>query len=137
MGASIKIEINYIIKICNLTNMKIITRYIDAIKENIEFLIGENAQDNFDVIDASDPEDIWFHLTELPSCHIVAKIPFYDNYNRKQIHKIVVQGADICKQHSKFKSQKKVQVTYTKIKNVNKTHITGSVMLVEFSNICI
>jgi len=115
--------------------MKLITRYIDAIKENIEFYVGENAQDNFDIIDTSQPDDIWFHISNISSCHVVAKIPPNHKLNKKQLHKIIIQGAELCKQNSRMKSQTDVSVTYTKIKNVNKTHIIGSVMLIEYKTI--
>jgi predicted ribosome quality control (RQC) complex YloA/Tae2 family protein len=117
--------------------MKLIVKYIDSIKQNIEYYVGENAQDNFDIIDASEPDDIWFHMSNISSCHVVAKMPLNNKLNRKQIHKIIVQGAQLCKQHSRLKSQKDVQITYTKIRNVNKTDIVGSVMLVDFNTIII
>ena len=117
------------------SRMKVITRYIDAIKQNAEYYLGENAQDNFDIIDQSEPDDIWFHMNNISSCHVVVKLPLNNKYDKKQIHKIIVQGAEICKQHSRLKSQKDVEITYTKIKNVNKTHIVGSVALIEFKSI--
>ena len=115
--------------------MKLITRYIDAIKQNAEYYLGENAQDNFDIIDSSDPDDIWFHMSNISSCHVVVKIPLSNKFDKKQIHKIIVQGAEICKQHSKLKSQKGAEINYTKIKHVNKTDIVGKVELSEFKTI--
>jgi hypothetical protein len=45
--------------------MRKITKYIDAIKANIEFRVGQNAQDNFDLIDDSGPDDLWFHHSSI------------------------------------------------------------------------
>ena len=42
---------------------------------NITFYIGRNSQENFDIIDQADCDDLWFHLNDLPSCHVVASIP--------------------------------------------------------------
>jgi len=93
--------------------MKTINRYIDAIKTNIEFRIGQNAQENFDLIDASRPEDIWFHINGQPSGHVIASIPEDSNYDKKTIRRIVIQGGIICKQHSRLKSEKDVHVIYS------------------------
>ena len=117
------------------SRMKVITRYIDAIKQNAEYYLGENAQDNFDIIDQSEPDDIWFHMSNISSCHVIVKIPLNKKLDKKQIHKIIVQGAEICKQHSKLKSQKGAEITYTKIKNITKTDIVGKVELSEHKTI--
>lgn len=107
--------------------MKTISRYIDSINNSIEFLVGENAQDNFNIIDCSNPHDIWFHIENNPSCHVIAVIPEESNYNKKQLHKIAVQGCVICKQYSKYASKQKISVIYTEIENVCKLDKVGSV----------
>jgi len=99
--------------------MKTITRYIDNIKSNIVFYIGQNSMENYDIIDASKPYDLWFHIKSVPSCHVIASIDNI-NYDKKQLHKIAVQGAMLCKQNSKYKSDKKVDVIYCNIDDVKK-----------------
>jgi predicted ribosome quality control (RQC) complex YloA/Tae2 family protein len=91
------------------------------------FKIGENAQDNFDIIDQSEPSDIWFHVEGRPSCHVIATMP--DTINKKEKHKIIKKGAELCKIHSKYKSEKKLKIVYTKIENVVKSEPVGSVLL--------
>lgn len=109
--------------------MKTITRYIEAIKCNIEYHVGGNAQENFELIDASSPIDIWFHIHQSSSCHVVANIPQDLKLDKKQLLKIVVQGAVICKESSKQRSEKNVEVVYTKIENVTKSNPIGSVTI--------
>jgi predicted ribosome quality control (RQC) complex YloA/Tae2 family protein len=115
--------------------MKLVVRYIEAIKQNIEFYVGENAEDNFEIIDVSDPDDIWFHMTNISSCHVVAKLPDNNNFDKKQMRKIIVQGAELCKRNSKLNAERDVEITYTKIKNLEKTDIIGSVSIHEFKTI--
>ena len=91
--------------------MKIITRYIDSIKCDIAYRIGQNAADNFCIIDASNEPDLWFHIESSPSCHVVASIE-NRTYDKKQLHKIAIQGAMLCKQNSKYKSDKNISVVY-------------------------
>ena len=106
--------------------MKFVTKQIDCIE--IEYKVGSNAQENHDIIDAADPEDLWFHISGCASCHVICKIP--ENINDKKIlQKIAKQGAVICKSNSKYKSYKNVQIDYTKIKYVTKLQKPGSVII--------
>jgi len=106
--------------------MKQISKYIDAIKSDVTFTIGGNAQENFDIIDAANPNDIWFHLDSLPSEHVVATIP--EGLDKKQVLKIATQGAVLCKQYSKYSSHKNLSIIYTKIKDILKTEKVGCVI---------
>ena len=108
--------------------MKQITRYIDSVKADVMFTIGGNAQENFDIIDASKPNDLWFHLDGLPSEHIVASIPEELTIDKKQLFKIATQGAVLCKQYSKYASQKNLPIIYTRIKDILKTEKIGCVI---------
>jgi predicted ribosome quality control (RQC) complex YloA/Tae2 family protein len=107
--------------------MKTQVIYFDNIKKEITYLIGENATDNFAVIDASDTAtDIWFHSKEGSSCHVVAKIP--GHLTKKELMTICKKGALLCKLNtSKLKKQSNVEIIYTKICNVTKTNIDGLV----------
>lgn len=108
--------------------MKIEERYIESLGCTIEFCIGQNADDNFHVIDCSDPDDLWFHIHGLSSCHVIAKV-VGKKIDRKNVSKIVKQGALICKQHSKCRSEKNVHVMFSKVKNLTKTKTVGAVNL--------
>ena len=109
--------------------MRTITKYIDSIRGNIEFRVGQNAQDNFDLIDDSSPDDLWFHIDKCASCHVVAIMPKGTEgvKDKKQLRHIATQGAVICKQHSKYKSESNVSVVYTQIQHVIKTPMVGMV----------
>lgn len=117
--------------------MRKVTKYIEAIREYVEFRVGQNAKENFDLIDDSEADDIWFHISQLPSCHVVASIPVDKNYDKHILKKIAVQGAVICKQFSKYKSEKVVHVLYTPIHHVIKTPTVGAVSVKEYKTIVI
>ena len=102
--------------------------YINKLKKEIDFYIGENAQDNFDIIDQSEPDDLWFHLNGEASCHVVASIS-KEEIERKEKGYIIRKGAELCKRFSKQKSQKNVPIVYTRIKDVKKTEISGQVQI--------
>lgn len=111
--------------------------YIDTIKEYIEYRVGQNAKENFDLIDDSEADDIWFHISQVSSCHVVASIPTHKKYDKRILKKIAVQGAVLCKQYSKYKAEKVVHVIYTKIHNVIKTPTVGAVSVEEYKTIVI
>jgi predicted ribosome quality control (RQC) complex YloA/Tae2 family protein len=103
---------------------KIEERYISNLNMNITFYIGKNAAGNFDIIDMSKPNDMWFHINNISSAHVIASIP--DKLDKKDIRYIIKQGAILCKQHSKTHES---TIIYTTINNVKKTDIIGSVII--------
>jgi len=109
--------------------MKCETKYIAPLGIDIQFKIGKDAKDNFIVIDSSNLNDIWFHIQDNSSCHVVASIPEDIEFDKKQLSYIIKQGAILCKQYSRYKSQKNVNITYTYIKNIEKTNIPGMVTI--------
>jgi len=103
--------------------------FITKLNLDITFVIGQNATENFQIIDDSQPTDLWFHVAEFPSCHVIAKInDIMTSINRKDMKYVVKQGAVICKQYSKYKSVKNLDINYTEISNVQKTNVIGSVI---------
>jgi predicted ribosome quality control (RQC) complex YloA/Tae2 family protein len=100
-------------------------------KSNIEFTywIGESAQDNWDIIDKADPNDIWFHLADHPSAHVILRMP--EKMTLKKMSKqTLIHCAVQCKLHSKFSNistKNKMKVIYTEIKNVSKADKPGAV----------
>ena len=143
--------------------MRKISKYIEAIKGYIEFRVGQNAKENFDLIDISSPNDLWFHISQQASCHVVATIPQdgrfaeppggakrrfsidsplglstdNDTLDKRILKKIAVQGAVICKQCSRHKSESAICVMYTPIKNVKKGGNMGSVFVDEYKTLVI
>ena len=133
------------ISIIKVDMKRIVTRFIPSLKLNIVYKIGKNANNNFELIDAAHPHDIWFHLKDVSSCHVIASLKNiryttcddelpnsydidFDALDKKDKQQIITQGALLCKQYSKLKSQKNVEVIYTKIEDVYKTNIAGSVL---------
>lgn len=137
-------ELIKILSMIRVDMKRIVTRFIPSLKVNVIYKIGKNAENNFEIIDQSDKHDLWFHIKNTSSCHVIAclknikfdryddELPNYydidfDSLDKKQKQQIVKQGALICKQFSKLKNQKNVDVIYTKIEDVHKTNVMGSV----------
>ena len=106
-----------IIKIIKL-NMKLI-----AIEDDIQIKIGENAQENWDLIDNSKPEWYWFHLKSFPSSHVILET---DNPTMEQM----IQAAASCKDAGKYRNLKNLKISYCQIKNIQKAEKVGSVTFI-------
>ena len=117
--------------------MKIESRYIQSLNREIPYLVGTNAQDNFDIIDESEEDDLWFHLSDYSSCHVISKMPQDIKLDKKQKLQIIKQGALICKQNSKYKSEPNLDVIYTNISNVTKSNVIGQVEALNVKHITI
>jgi predicted ribosome quality control (RQC) complex YloA/Tae2 family protein len=101
--------------------------YIPKLKLKVKFLIGKDARNNTEIINQTLDNDLWFHVNDFPSCHVIAFIHNL-NISRKDLRYIVTQGALLCKQNSKYKSDKNVEIIYTRIKNVGTLEKPGSVI---------
>ena len=88
-----------------------------------------------ELIAASQPDDVWFHIRDRPSCHVVATMPSDKKIDKKQLRKIAVQGAVVCKQFSKYKSDHNVAVMYAPIAHVAMTETVGSVVVDKYQTI--
>ena len=132
------------LSIIKIDMKRVVTRFIPSLKINVVYKIGKDAQNNFELIDKADQNDIWFHLKDVSSCHVIAclkniqyttsddELPnFYDinfdTLDKKEKQQIITQGALLCKQYSKLKSAKNVNIVYAKIEDVYKTDVPGSV----------
>lgn len=109
--------------------MKTVSRSIDCMGIDIDFVIGQSARENHEIIDAADPDDLWFHNQGKPSCHIIAKLPKDAIVTKHELQKIVRQGATLILQQSK--SSPRDQVEWTRIKNVTKLDRPGSVSVTD------
>ena len=82
-----------------------------------KIIVGRNCKENWDLIDVSEKQDIWFHVEDKPSCHVFIVKPFEcDSIPRD----VIIKAAQLCKFYSKYKNDKKVKIIYTEINNIKK-----------------
>jgi predicted ribosome quality control (RQC) complex YloA/Tae2 family protein len=85
--------------------------------------IGRSAVENTELVQNANKSDIWFHLSDSPSCHVVLET----NTKLNQIpRQVISRCAYICKMYSKTLAKSKV--IYTQIENVQTTRIAGQVI---------
>ena len=90
-----------------------------------DIYIGKNKQDNWDLIDRSNKDDIWFHVSNGPSSHIILKTN--GSLLRDIPKQVIIRCACLCKANSSSKSVTKCEIIYTQIENVVKTTKVGEV----------
>ena len=106
--------------------MKTENLFLQGLNREITFHIGQNKNENFDIIDKGEPDDLWFHSNDMSSCHVIANVP--DNLSNKQKKYVIKAGALLCKKYTnKLKNLNNVEIIYTKIKNIEKTECLGCV----------
>ena len=88
--------------------------------EYSEVVIGSNAQENWDIIENSEPSHIWFHLNSFPSPHVVIRS---ENPGDQEI----IDAANLCKSKSKYKNIKNAKVVYCRVANLELASEVGAV----------
>ena len=94
---------------------------------NVEYLIyiGKDKRENWSLIDAAEESDIWFHVKDVPSCHVILKC----SSKLKDVPRAVLTRCGIlCRQNS-GKSNPKSEIIYAPIKSVKKVQYEGSVIV--------
>jgi predicted ribosome quality control (RQC) complex YloA/Tae2 family protein len=94
-------------------------------KTEILFRIGQCKEDHHQMIDESSPQDLWFHLEDFPSSHIIASVP--DDLNREKVKEIIRYGIRLSREKSKYGSD--VAVVYRRIRDVKKSNVIGEVII--------
>jgi predicted ribosome quality control (RQC) complex YloA/Tae2 family protein len=85
---------------------------------------GKSAKGNDKLLDESSPNDIWFHVADGPSAHIILSNPS-DLAISKIPRQVIKRCACICKASAKISA--KCNIIYTERANVQKTEIQGRV----------
>ena len=75
--------------------------------------IGKNKDENIKLILDSEPDNLWFHLKDYPSCHIVVK-------NERLLTKseLYQVGWMVVKNTNKYKNFKNLQISHCLIKDL-------------------
>ena len=95
--------------------------------DGVEFWVGENAQDNWSIIDQAKAKNgtswLWFHLESFPSSHVVLCA------KRKNVEKKHLRyAAQLVKDHTtKYSGHRKIVVIYTELSGVRKGNKVGEV----------
>ena len=91
-------------------------------------LVGENKYENNKIVSEAHEKDFWFHVQDIPSCHVILKTEGLKRIPRQ----VIKHCAYLCKINSKAKTLGKCNILYTFISNITKTEIIGEVIVKEY-----
>ena len=89
--------------------------------------IGQNAKENWQLVQNSHEDYTWFHLADSPSCHVVC--------TQSMDLDIIKKCAQLCKTYSKHKNSKRVKVIYTICYNLVKCKTPGEVKIIDINKV--
>ena len=92
---------------------------------NYNYFVGRSAKENWQLLDNAESFDIWFHLDSQSSPYVILEI----RDNNEIPYEALLEGARLCKQYSKAKSDKSVKVIYCPVENLKKGKNLGQVIL--------
>ena len=87
--------------------------------ENYTIRIGKSDKENSALVRSSDPFDLWFHVCDHPSAHVVVSQDLKTSTVIEYSSEVIYEAARLCAEHSKLKHAKNVRVSYTEIENVS------------------
>lgn len=103
----------------------IIESYIKG-NDTFNIKIGQNKKENWVLLDASNPDNIWFHVSGAPSAYVVLDTVC----NVKQVPtSVIYRCAVLCKKHSKSAKERNCNVNYTYVKHVTKGEHEGEAII--------
>ena len=107
------------------------------IYNNIKYIIGGSAQENWDILYKANKicnDYIWFHLNSFPSCYVIMYSTI-DELVDNSLNDYLIYGAELCKNNSKYKNLKDIKICYTTLKKLRKTEKIGEVIVQGKKNI--
>lgn len=91
----------------------------------VTFYVGKNARENWNLIDNAEDYDIWIHLHDFPSSHVIIE-------TLEELDETYIQyGCMLCKKYSKYRYKEKVRISILQKKYVQKGKKTGEANLLK------
>ena len=88
------------------------------------YKLGESMTENWELLDISDPDNYFFHLTSFPSGYVIWEptgIPTIES---------LMKAALLCKKGTKYRNLKDIKVDYCLCNNVTKSDKVGEVIFI-------
>ena len=113
--------------------MKTETIFFKNIQKSFTFMISENENEPFKMLDLANAQDIWFHAEKESSCHVIVSLDKDSDIDlsKKERNTIIKRGCFLCKTHTnKLRPfpAKSLSFLYCKIENIKRTQKAGCVI---------
>ena len=94
----------------------------EIILNNIVCKIGCNAKENWELLESSKDNDLFFHLSSFPSCYVILETTF--GYPSCEV---LSRAANICLKNTKYRNFKNIKVDYCFCENITKGEKVGEI----------
>ena len=88
--------------------------------EKIIIKIGQNAKENWQLIDESHASWTWVHLKSFPSCHVIIE-------DENLSVELITYAGNLCKANTKYKNVPNLKISYCLVSNLQKGAKPGEV----------
>ena len=90
--------------------------------------VGENAKENWELLDNSSENNIFLHLSSFPSGYVII------DSNHLSIDMIYIRAL-LCKNNTKYRNLNNIKICYTILKKLEKTKNVGEIIIKGKKNI--
>lgn len=97
--------------------------------QNYKCVVGKSKEENWKLLDESNPNYLFFHLTSFPSCYVILQT------EEKVDNNVIIECASLCLNNTKFRHLKNVYVDYTVVENVKKGDKVGEIWYKSFRKV--
>ena len=97
---------------------------------NVEYYLGENAQDNWDLFEKSkeiNENYIWFHLNSFASPYVIMYATMDDVKTMRECY--LNYGASLCLENSKYSYLRDTKIIYCELKKLKKGSKVGEIII--------
>lgn len=98
------------------------------------FFVGQNASENWKLLDESEPDDLFVHAAGAPSCYVivVSRSRHNINFSIEDIR----YACTLCKSHSSnaLKTKEQIEVMYVPVRDVRKGRMVGQARITTHNN---
>lgn len=98
--------------------------------KNVEYYLGENAQDNWDLFEKSkeiNENYIWFHLNSFASPYVIMYATMDDIKTMSESY--LNYGANLCLNNSKYSYLRDTKIIYNELKKLNNGSKVGEIII--------
>ena len=102
-------------------------------RENFTCKLGQNAIENWALLDEALGTDYFIHLSCFPSGYAILSGDDSEALSiahSEALREVLIWAADICKNGTKFRTLKNIKVDYCLCKNVRKSSVTGEAIFI-------
>ncbi len=98
--------------------------------------VGKSSKENWNLIDESKSCDIWLHLKDVPSSHVIISMNKKYKKNNSMMNNCIEYASRLCciQSSNKIKDKNKVAIIYIKRKYVKKGNVEGEAILLKTPN---